>query len=257
MAKQRNKTKKKKCWSLSTKKKKREKGKKKNSSEQHHRHYSSRCPTVPCRGKKHHTLVYPKPSHKQPTNARPNVQSHHPVCQQSTECPVRAPTAAAKRVGVRGCGVAKGGSSRKGRRGGCLVSAFGQTTFSAPSPLKDQEKIPGDAHLHGARVKKGTEIGWARTKREQLLSKERHNTLSCPSTGIPGARGRLVAAAALPMTGVSHEVPQTADKTSLLRVAVGGLPLPLSRMPLLPKTGSQPESPASQKNEPEMPLACP
>lgn len=34
--------------------------------------------------------------------------------------PVRALTAAAKSMGVRGWGVAKGGSSRKGRRGAVL-----------------------------------------------------------------------------------------------------------------------------------------
>lgn len=109
-----------------------------------------------------------------------------------------------------------------------------------------------------------------RTSQKKLLEpggggsnccRERRHTstthFSCSSRrGIPGAHGHLaVAAAALPTKVVIREVLQTAGKTSL-RAAVGGLP-PLPRMLQLPKTASLPESLASQKNEPEMPLACP
>lgn len=144
------------------------------------------------------------------------------------------------------------------------MSAFGQTTFSAPSLLT--EKAGEESfYVRFSGVNKAKKLlgprGGSNYCRER---RERHTStthFSCPSTGIPGARDHPVAAAAavaaLPTTEESHEVPQTADKTSL-RAAVGGLPLLLlSRMPLLPKTVSLPESLASQKNEPEMPLACP
>lgn len=92
--------------------------------------------------------------------------------------------------------------------------------------------------------------------RERHLSTT-HRLLSCPSMGmLVGCGHPVAAAAALPMREVNHEDPRTVGMTSL-RAAAGGLLL-LLRMPLLlPKTGNQSENPASQKNEPEMPLACP
>lgn len=122
--------------------------------------------------------------------------------------------------------------------------------------------------VHGKekRKKKGERLKRGRTRTVQFTQKETERgrkekkhcvslfprVLSCPSRGgsQPGACGAPCRA-----TGAIHGAPQTVGRSS--RAAADGPPPPLPKTLPPPGTGSQPESRASQKNEPEMPLACP
>lgn len=78
---------------------------------------------------------------------------------------------------------------------------------------------------------------------------------SCPNRGSSGACEPPAAAAALPERVANHGVQQTVGMLSLLAAAADDRLLWV--LLLLLRAARQPKSPASQKNEPEMPLACP